>query len=417
MNILYVTEFFPPEHVAGAYRALAITKGLSTRGHNVTVLTTYPNFPKGKRFPQYKNNHTFFKEKRSVTWHIIRFPIIERPNTNKFNRVVMYLSFLLFGFFYFVVHIKAFKQDQFDIVIGSSGPIFVIWLAWIIKTILRTKLVVEYRDLQYALLSDLKMSKSSFIKSIFKKIEITPAKHAELIIVLTNSFKMLLQKEGLNDKRIFVLTNGAPYSTIQDIEDKKSTNSKANKRKFVIGYFGAIGISQNLCTIVSSVQFLKNTSCVLLIVGEGSEKEKLMNIIRTYNLQNVKLHNAVPRVDLEKFYTTCDICLVSLRQTENFSYFIPSKIFDIMAHKKAILFIGPKGEASNIIEKAGSGILIHEDDPLKIAFYMKKIIYNNKELLLKMGENGYNFVLKQYNWDLIIQKYESLLLKLLKNEE
>jgi len=404
MNILYIAEFFPPERVAGAYRAHAISKGLSNRGHNIVVLTTYPNFPTGKRFNGYGKTYNKY-EHLNKRLEVLRFPIIERPNTTISNRLLMYLSFFVLGFFYFLFHIRLFRKKKFDIVLGSSGPIFVSWLAWWISALLHSKLVVEYRDLGYMLISDVGMSRRAFVNKLFKKIELAPARHAKLIFVLTNGFRTLLQKEGFSKEKIFVVPNGV---TVED-NDRRESNNLGNE-SLVIGYFGAFGVSQNLSSVINAMLLLKDYPVSLLLVGDGAEKSKLKKIIEENKIQRVKMYGSVTRPQLEKFYNMCDICLVSLKCTKNFSVFIPSKIFDIMAHKKPILFIGPEGEASSIIQQAGAGIFIFDDDPSRIASVIKEMIKNDKEKFLQMGEKGYNFVAKNYDWRLIVKKYENVLL-------
>ena len=55
MNILFLTDNFYPETNAPAKRTLEHCKEWSSQGHNITIITGAPNFPKGKVFDGYKN--------------------------------------------------------------------------------------------------------------------------------------------------------------------------------------------------------------------------------------------------------------------------------------------------------------------------------------------------------------------------
>ena len=69
-------------------------------GHDITVLTGYPNYPKGDIFEDFLNKQNSFREYKGVK--IIRVPIIPRKK-GRFRLVINYLSFvinsILIGFF------------------------------------------------------------------------------------------------------------------------------------------------------------------------------------------------------------------------------------------------------------------------------------------------------------------------------
>ena len=55
MRILFLTDNFPPEVNAPASRTYDHAKEWVKAGHSVTVITCFPNFPKGKVYDGYKN--------------------------------------------------------------------------------------------------------------------------------------------------------------------------------------------------------------------------------------------------------------------------------------------------------------------------------------------------------------------------
>jgi hypothetical protein len=56
MRILFLTDNFPPEVNAPASRTYEHCRYWSSQGHEVTVVTCAPNFPKGRVFDGYRNS-------------------------------------------------------------------------------------------------------------------------------------------------------------------------------------------------------------------------------------------------------------------------------------------------------------------------------------------------------------------------
>ena len=55
MKILFLTDNFPPEVNAPASRTYDHVREWHKAGHEVTVITCAPNFPKGRVYEGYKN--------------------------------------------------------------------------------------------------------------------------------------------------------------------------------------------------------------------------------------------------------------------------------------------------------------------------------------------------------------------------
>ena len=93
MRILIVSQYFYPEN----FRVNEIAFYLSSKGYKVTVLTSKPNYPKGKFFKGYN----FFNKNTEYIYgvKVIRIPTIPRLNGGVLGMILNYFSFLFFGFF------------------------------------------------------------------------------------------------------------------------------------------------------------------------------------------------------------------------------------------------------------------------------------------------------------------------------
>lgn len=421
LRILYVTGFFYPERVAGAHRAYYLSKEWGKMGHQVTILTTFPNFPTGKRFKEYKR--CFYKHEILIpNVEVIRIPIIERPNTLILNRITMYFSFFVSGIIFGLVKFSYLKKRKYDIILGTSGPLFTPSLALFLRGILKSKLVIEYRDLGYIQAKALSMGKTALSYWLFKKIEINPSRKADKIVVLTESFAKSLIEDKFPAEKVFVITNGASLESNFSLTGSPLIENIFPKPSFIIGYIGTLGVSQDLVNIIKSIKAIGERGDIevpvyLVLLGEGAVKAELKRMVKEMKIKNIVFFDSVPKKELNAYYGLCDVCLVSLKDEENFAGTIPSKIFDIMAHKKAILFLGPTGEVTRLIDKNGTGFCFPNKDPSDIAtFIEEKLIHVDKEMLASMGEAGYEFVRNNFSWDKIAKQYMNVLYSALRVE-
>src|SRR5215207_2365644 len=93
MRILFVTDNFPPETNAPASRTHEHTKRWAASGHDVTVVTTAPNFPEGKVFGGYRNR--LWGRERIDDVDVIRVWSYITANAGFVGRSLDYASFMV----------------------------------------------------------------------------------------------------------------------------------------------------------------------------------------------------------------------------------------------------------------------------------------------------------------------------------
>ena len=141
--------FFLPENIAGAFRAKETTAAWSKRGHQVTVLTGYPNYPTGKLFPGY--SLSFLSEDKSFSEEgirVLRSKLSIKDNTSFLHRVWNALSFFFYGTWNVLFRLKK-RMPKPQVVVASSGPIFAGLLGWIASLRFHCPLIFEIRDITF----------------------------------------------------------------------------------------------------------------------------------------------------------------------------------------------------------------------------------------------------------------------------
>ena len=398
---MYVTQFYHPELTAGAFRAYDNAVYWSKHGANVTVFTGFPNYPAGKIYDGY--DVKLLQEEIIDEIHIVRSKIYIKQNKTFFNRILNMGSFLFWGVVNFIFNGRKVGKN-FDVVLGSSGPIFAALLAWLYAAFHRLPFIFEIRDITYRQLIATGKSKSSFSVRLMKKIELFLCRCAQRVVVVTNGFKDVLSSDGIDENKISVITNGVEISPL--IKEKEIDNGVH------LSYFGTLGISQKIDeTFPYAAEIAKaQNNFTYQIIGEGAQRGMIEVLLSDGGYPYIELLHGMTPEELELYYRQTNLSVVTLAKSEDFKYTLPSKLFQIMGRGIAVLFIGPAGEAADIVRKYHAGIVLcgtlQEDIQVLRDFFAQP---DYLEQLHIMGQNGYEAVAQCYDRRMLSADYLDLL--------
>ena len=106
-NILIVSQYFWPEN----FRVNELVLALKKRGYSIEVLTSIPNYPSGRVFPEYSSDpckyNDYYGIKVHRVWQITRF-------NNKLTLILNYLSFVLSASFYSLIKLRSLEFFLID---------------------------------------------------------------------------------------------------------------------------------------------------------------------------------------------------------------------------------------------------------------------------------------------------------------
>ena len=119
--------------------------------------------------------------------------------------------------------------------------------------------------------------------------------------------------------------------------------------KFVLGYIGTHGMAHALETILEKaarIQVLPEGANVrFVLLGDGARKQALREIAADRGLDNVLFLDTVPKADVPRYWSLLDVSIIHLRQADNFTQVIPSKLFECMGMGIPVLH-GVAGETT-----------------------------------------------------------------------
>lgn len=379
MQVLLLTQWFQPEPF---FKGLPLAKELKKKGHQVEVITGFPNYPDGKIYAGYKLKLYQKEILNKITVH--RFFLYPSHDSSGFKRILNYLSFAWSVFVFGPFVIK--KPD----VIYVYNLVTLMPLAALLRVVFSCKILLDIQDLWPDSILASKMLKSTeFIKK-YKSCFTYIYKLSDFIIVQSDGFKKELIKRGISAKKINTIPNWCvEYSKKTG---KKQYEKKIKKKIFTVLYAGAVGFVQKLDIVIKCANLLQNKKNNILfkIMGNGPQKKALIEKVKFLKLKNVKFPKPKQPSEMDKVYKSADLLLVHLQKDPLFKITIPSKTQAYLYAGKPVL-AALEGDASKIVKQARAGIACEPENPramLRSILKVQKFSYHKR---LKMGLNGLKY--------------------------
>ncbi len=370
-------------------------------GHEVNVVTAFPNHPNGEIYPGYKN--ALWQRETIDGIKVMRVLTYLTPGAGIFRRSIQYIWFL------FASVLGSLLVPKADVVIGTSPQFLVALAAWAIAFIRRVPFVFEIRDLWPDSILAVGAIENPVFIGFLRMLERFLFNQATHIIVVTNSFRERLQEEGVPPDKITVVTNSA------DIEIFSPKNKchwlrkhYGVEEKFVISYIGTHGMAHNLEAVLEAAWELRDEEQYhFFFVGEGAEKKALKKRRSHMRLRNITFVDRQPRERMPCWLATTDLHVVHLKDNPLFRTVIPSKIFESLAMAKPMVLC-VDGEARELVESLGAGVFSPPGDGKRLAKRIRQLALS-PEWLAEMGQCGRKAAIKWYNRDSLSAHYLDVL--------
>jgi glycosyltransferase involved in cell wall biosynthesis len=394
VKILILTQYFPPETGAAQNRLWNLASRLRDKGADVTVLTGMPNYPQMKIHEGYRKRCYLKETMNEFTVH--RCWLYAGTSKSIFPRLLTYFSFVVTSFF-----TGWFKLGRFDYILCESPPLFLGISAVLLKELKGAKLIFNVSDLWPESAEKLGLITNRFLLGITTKLEERLYRSSFLITGQTKGIVRNISNR-CPGKKVHWLKNGVDLDSFRDLPAKDFSwrlDNGFTEDDFLLLYAGILGHAQGLEVLLKAAQLLKEQKKIrFILVGDGPERDKLVRLKEELKLENLFFFPAVPRVQLLRIIAGIDVALIPLRKIDLFKGAIPSKMFENLALRKPIL-LGVEGEAKELfIDEGNTGLAFVPEDEHDLAA-KARILFEDRKLTLELGENGFNYVSRMFNWD------------------
>lgn len=356
-DILFLCQFFYPEHNSSATLPFDTAKYLAANGFTVDALCGYP-----KEYSSEKN--VPLRETKDGV-NIRRLRYIQLGRWKKIARLVNYFSFTL------SVLLRIFSFRNYRSVIVYSNPPVLPIVAVLANMLFGTKIVFVaydvYPEVAYASGS---LKPGSLIDRGMRFINKLMYERVAKVVALTDEMKefILANRKGISDDQVVVIPNWAHEKTTVPTP-KAYARFGYNPDQFIVSYFGNMGICQEMDTLMDVVEAIKDNEQVrFLFVGHGSKKASIEARIKAQSLTNAQVIDFLTGKDFEQAVAISSCCVVSLEKGLK-GMCAPSKYYSYLQGGKPVVAVVEAGsylEKEIVQEKVGKVACIGDTEALQM---------------------------------------------------
>ena len=420
MKILYVSQYFPPEMGAPAARAAELAHHWAQAGHDVSILTGFPNHPTGVVPEEWRARLSRLIYKETIDGvQVFRTWLWPLPNRKAHERMRNYASFCISA------ALRGIAIPRPDVIIATSPQLLVglagWWLSFARQGTRQIPFVFEVRDLWPESLTAVGVGdENSLLHHTLAKIAGFLYQKADRIVVVTPAFREhLIRHWRVPEEKIAVVENGvetdlfSPQSEASNQAIRRHLNAE---EKFLVCYIGTMGNAHGLETLLDAAATLQHDqpNVLFLLIGEGAEKERIKSLAQSCNLANILFLDQQPREKIPAFISASDASLVLLKKTEVFKTVIPTKMLEFMSCARSVI-LGVDGQAREIVEAAGAGLIIEPENSEALAQAIQSLAAQ-PDLRAKLGQKGREYILRNFSRARTAEKYIDVLERLIQNK-
>jgi len=387
MRILFLSQWYLPEPLT--YQS-DLAESLQAMGHEVFVLTGFPNWPTGTLASGYQ-----MRVYQRETIHgvpIIRVPLYPDHSKSSSRRALNFLSFASSASL-----LGPFLVPRCDVVHCNFPPVTLGLPSWLLSRWQRIPLTFEIQDMWPETLEATDMVKNQRVLRLIGRAANWGYRRASAIRVITPGFRENLIAKGVPPEKIHVISNWVDEDRYHpESPDPLLAQELGLADRFNVMFAGTIGLAQGLETILEAAPLLRDLPSVQFVfVGDGANLTKLQSHAEKQGLTNVRFLGRVSSEQMVKLYALADVLLATLRDSPLFRITIPHKIFAYMASEKPVL-VAMEGNSADVVLKAKAGVQCPPGNPQALADTVRKLHAMTPEERQVMGGNGRRAVAEEY---------------------
>lgn len=407
MRILLLPSYFLPEGVSSPYISWNRNQAFVDQGWELVVYTPIPCRGISKEIRQeykYKKKELMLGGKMTV----YRFSLLyEKKNP------------LLRAIRYFVQNIKQFTKGVFakearncDIMLIASTPPTQGAMAALIKKFTGRPFVYNLQDIFPDSLVGAGLShKGSVLWKIGRVIENFTYKHADKIVVISESFKQNIIAKGVPEDKIEVVYNWVDQNSVVPVskcENMLFEELGICRDKFHVVYAGNLGNAQNIDVIIDSAkEMVSDKEVEFLIFGTGGLKEQFIEKVRNLGIENVKFFPLQPIERVSYVYGLGDVCIVSCKPGLGGAA-MPSKTLSIMSAGRPVVASFDEGELTYILNRYNCGMYSPAGD-VKSLVKVIRTMNANRKMCEEMGYNARQLILEKFTREYGTKRYVEII--------
>lgn len=384
LRVVMLTQWYDPEGGAAAGPG-TIARALRDRGHEVHVVTGFPNYPSGRVFAGYRVRPYTREVRDGVTVH--RSAIYPSHDTGALRRAATYLSFALSG-----TANALMRVPRPDVVLVYSSPATTAIPGMALRAVKHVPFVIQIQDMWPQ-----SVTSSGFItggrvgrvERVLQRYCDTVYGRASTVAVTSPGMRSLVERRGVPAAKIVLVPNWADESSFAPAQVTDALVAEFGPfRPFTAMYAGNFGELQGLDTVIDAADRLSADPTIgFVLVGAGVAEERLRARVRELQLDNVRFVPAQPFSRMAEILALGDVQIISLKDVPLLRWTLPSKVQATMAAGRPIIGC-VAGDAASVIEEARAGFVCPPQDATALADAVRKMADESRDTREAFGASA-----------------------------
>ena len=379
MRILIVSQWFSPEPVM---KGITFARELQRLGHDIEVITGFPNYPGGKLYPGYSIRPYQVEMIEGI--RVIRVVMFPSHDSSAIKRLLTHGSFAVSALL-----IGGWISRKPDVIYTYDTPLTAGVVSVMLSWLKRAPMIFDLQDLwPDTIVATSKMNNPRFI-NMLQKICNWVFTRASCVVVLSPGFAKTLEKRGIGQDHIRVIPNWCDENELRLEAHAETALEMRAEQHFNVVFAGSMGKGQALETVLRAAQIVAqhNPRVQFLLVGSGVELEHLKTLAKDVGLTNVRFLSRRPMSEIGRVLYYANVLLVHLKDEDLFAVTIPSKTQAYLSVGKPVL-MAVRGDAADLIHNAQAGIACQPENPQALADAVLQLSQKSSDELKIMGQNG-----------------------------
>jgi colanic acid biosynthesis glycosyl transferase WcaI len=402
MRLLFTSYWYDPEPVLKPH---ALARELARRGHQVTVITGYPNYPGGRLYTGYRMRLQHQELLDGVA--VIRVPLVVDRSRSGTRRIVSYMSFAVMAA---VLGSRRVQRPQliWSYQIGLPGVI--------LGKLFHVPVLHEVQDLWPEWSQSSSMGVGNLAYRALDAQERFIYRQAAAITTISDGFEQALMTKGVPKDKITIIPNWANDPSGQENRDDPSlAESEGLTGHFNVMYCGNMGTAQGLEVVLDAAELLREYESVrFIMIGDGVERARIERKAAERGLVNVRFLGSRKPEQIQGYLAYADALLIHLKQDTVYSITIPSKTYTYLAAGKPII-AAAAGDVADLVERLGAGLVCPPDNPAALAGTVEALYAESDDARASMGERGREAYRTRFTLNILVDRYEALFGNLIQN--
>jgi colanic acid biosynthesis glycosyl transferase WcaI len=371
VRLTLINQFYRPDISPTAQLSASLAEHRARLGDRVTVITSSARYvaPAGAAHsrPTPKSN-----------------PRVLRLWTPSLGKATIATRLLEYASYYLLALWHAVALPRQDVIVSLTTPPYIAFVAVLHKMLhRRAKVVLWNMDCYPDVIERACMiRKGGLLSRVLRAMNRALFRQVDHLVCLDTAMVDLLCSQyaaGPGRPAVSVIPNWEDLSVFPpDARPQKwaaagEAGAGEADGRFVLLYLGNTGVGHPFETVLDAAEQMRGDNVRFVFVGGGSRWKAIRDAKEARKLNNVLLHDYVPKEQTPSVMAAADAALITLGD-EALGVMSPSKLHSNLAMGLPVVYVGPEGSnVDDAIRRFGCGVSLRHGDVQGLVSHVRRL--------------------------------------------